>query len=270
MSVTSSATSATSRTSGKDLLGVFKVWEGGISLIGGITGAILFALPYMTASQDGVLAHDGPRGPRAGARDHHRAYRRSHHRRPPGQADGLRPGVALLSGSGGDPPIDSRQLPAGGRGRELSRLSDASTSTLHQTALYDFGWTILLLVSLLWVGRKTRNTGFLILVFTSGTASMRVVTDFLRVDKRYFGLTGSQLMTLAVGVIALYLLARLQRGAAEVCFGAWRPAPRTLLTQVIESPWCPSGHLRRRRKSYLSRRVTKIPGIRPETTTLRS
>ncbi|MBW3591186.1 MAG: prolipoprotein diacylglyceryl transferase, partial [Actinobacteria bacterium] len=30
-----------------DLLGIFKIWEGGISLIGGITGAVLFALPYM-------------------------------------------------------------------------------------------------------------------------------------------------------------------------------------------------------------------------------
>jgi phosphatidylglycerol---prolipoprotein diacylglyceryl transferase len=31
---------------GDDPLGVFKIWEGGISLIGGITGAVLFALPY--------------------------------------------------------------------------------------------------------------------------------------------------------------------------------------------------------------------------------
>ena len=30
---------------GNDLLGIFKVWEGGISLLGGITGAVLFALP---------------------------------------------------------------------------------------------------------------------------------------------------------------------------------------------------------------------------------
>jgi hypothetical protein len=83
---------------------------------------------------------------------------------------------------------------------------------LHQTALYDFGWTILLLGLLLWLGRKTRNTGFLILVFTVWYGVMRVVTDFLRVDKRYLGLTGSQLMTLVVGLIALYLLAR-YRGA---------------------------------------------------------
>ncbi|MGI8707107.1 MAG: prolipoprotein diacylglyceryl transferase family protein, partial [Actinomycetota bacterium] len=31
---------------GDDLLGVFRIWEGGISLLGGITGAVLVALPH--------------------------------------------------------------------------------------------------------------------------------------------------------------------------------------------------------------------------------
>src|SRR5687767_2452889 len=38
---------------GDDILGIFKVWEGGISLIGGITGAVLFALPYMVKHRMG-------------------------------------------------------------------------------------------------------------------------------------------------------------------------------------------------------------------------
>ena len=38
---------------GDDLLGIFKVWEGGISLIGGITGAVLFGFPYMFRNKMG-------------------------------------------------------------------------------------------------------------------------------------------------------------------------------------------------------------------------
>jgi phosphatidylglycerol---prolipoprotein diacylglyceryl transferase len=38
---------------GDDLLGVFRVWEGGISLIGGITGAVLMSLPYVLRKRMG-------------------------------------------------------------------------------------------------------------------------------------------------------------------------------------------------------------------------
>jgi phosphatidylglycerol---prolipoprotein diacylglyceryl transferase len=83
---------------------------------------------------------------------------------------------------------------------------------LHQTALYDLVWTALLL-GLLWrVGRTARNTGLMILVFTVWYGFMRVVTDFLRVDKTYFGLTGSQITALLAMTAAIYLLAR-YRGA---------------------------------------------------------
>jgi prolipoprotein diacylglyceryltransferase len=83
---------------------------------------------------------------------------------------------------------------------------------LHQTALYDFFSTLALLGVLLWFGRRVRNTGFLIIVFACWYGAMRVITDFLRVDRRYLGLTGSQLMSLAVGLACLYLLVRF-RGA---------------------------------------------------------
>ncbi|HYI44024.1 MAG TPA: prolipoprotein diacylglyceryl transferase [Actinomycetota bacterium] len=196
--------------SGKDLLGVFKVWEGGISLIGGITGAILFALPYMMRRKMG--------------------FWRTMDLAAPGLALGIiigRVGDLIIGdhlgkptdfvlgwrclGSGGEPPIEAGSYMQAAEGGNYPSLGCFDLS-VHQTALYDFGWTILLLGLLLWLGRKTRNTGFLILVFTVWYGVMRVVTDFLRVDKRYLGLTGSQLMTLALGVIALYLLAR-YRGA---------------------------------------------------------
>ncbi|MEA2447399.1 MAG: phosphatidylglycerol---prolipoprotein diacylglyceryl transferase [Actinomycetota bacterium] len=195
----------------QDLLGVFKVWEGGISLIGGITGAILFALPYMVRRKMG--------------------FWRTMDLAAPGLALGIiigrigdliigdhlgKPtdfvlGWRCLGTIQGDPPIVADRYLQAAQGGNYPSLGCFGL-TVHQTALYDFGSTILLLGLLLWVGRKVRNQGFLILVFTVWYGAMRVITDFLRVDRRYFGLTGSQITALAVGLICLYMLAR-YRGA---------------------------------------------------------
>ena len=84
--------------------------------------------------------------------------------------------------------------------------------TLHQTALYDMLSTWLLLGLLLWLGTRARRGGRLALTFVLWYGTARLVTDFLRVDRRYLGLTGSQIVALAVAVAALWLLAR-YRGA---------------------------------------------------------
>ena len=55
--------------------------------------------------------------------------------------------------------------------------------------------------------------------------SMRVVTDFLRVDKRYFGLTGSQILAGAVVLISLYLIARYRGVPASWELSQAEPAP---------------------------------------------
>lgn len=195
---------------GDDLLGIFRIWEGGISLIGGITGAILFALPYMLRKKMGFWRTMDLAAPglalgivvgRVGD-----LIIGDHLGKPTSFALGW-----LCSGSGGSRPIDADVY--------LQALAEKNPPSLgcfdlrlHQTALYDLFSTLLLLTLLLWVGRKVRKTGLMILLFTVWYAGMRVITDYLRVDKRYFGLTGSQLMSIAVGVICLYLLAR-YRGA---------------------------------------------------------
>jgi len=205
---------------GEDILGIFRIWEGGISLIGGITGAVLFALPYMLRKKMG--------------------FWRSMDLAAPGLALGIvigRIGVLVFgdhlgeptnfalgwrcSGEGSQPPVDAEvyvQALAEGRPPSLGCYD----LVLHQTALYDLFSTLLLLGVLLFIGRKARPTGLLIITFTIWYASMRVITDFLRVDKRYFGLTGSQLMSIAVGVICLYLLLR------------WRGAPPRFRTPPDE------------------------------------
>jgi phosphatidylglycerol:prolipoprotein diacylglycerol transferase len=200
---------------GDDLLGIFKVWEGGISLIGGITGAVLFGLPYMIRKGMG--------------------FWRTMDLAAPGLALGIvigRVGDLIIGDHLGKPTDFALGWRCLGRAGEpatdaqvyLDAL-DAGTPpslgcfdlVLHQTALYDFFSTALLLGVLLWFGRRVRNTGFLIIVFTCWYGAMRVITDFLRVDRRYVGLTGSQLMSLAVGLTCLYLLLRF-RGAPP----SWR------------------------------------------------
>lgn len=54
---------------------------------------------------------------------------------------------------------------------------------------------------------------------------MRVVTDFLRVDKRYLGLTGSQILAVAVVLIALVLLARYRGVPASWELSETAPTP---------------------------------------------
>jgi phosphatidylglycerol:prolipoprotein diacylglycerol transferase len=196
---------------GDDLLGVFRVWEGGISLIGGITGAVLMSLPYVLRKRMG--------------------FWRCMDLAAPGLALGIvigRVGDLIIGdhlgkpttfalgwrclGSEGDPPVAAeRYLRALDAGDPPSL--GCFDLVLHQTALYDFVSTLVLLGVLLWLGKQHRNAGFMILVFTVWYGAMRVITDSLRVDKRYFDLlTGSQLMTLAAGLVCLYLLAR-YRGA---------------------------------------------------------
>jgi phosphatidylglycerol---prolipoprotein diacylglyceryl transferase len=192
---------------GSDLLGVFKIWEGGISLLGGITGAVLAALPYMLR--------------------HKMGFWRTVDLAAPGLAIGIvigRIGDLMIGDHLGKPtssPLGWRCLGESGgaaprpAGDYLGALAEGQPPSLgcydlvlHQTALYDFFSTLLLLGVLLWLGRKLRRPGFMIIVFTIWYGAMRVITDFLRVDRRYIGLTGSQLTSIAVGLACVYLLAR--------------------------------------------------------------
>lgn len=81
---------------------------------------------------------------------------------------------------------------------------------LHQTALYDMAWSFVILGILLWLARSPQRRGFLFLAWACLYALGRIGTDFLRVDKTWFGLglTGSQITSLMVLVAGSILLAR--------------------------------------------------------------
>lgn len=196
---------------GSDLLGVFKIYEGGISLIGGITGAVLAALPHMFRKRMGFwrtmdLAAPGLAAGIVIGRIGDLVIG-DHLGKPTSFALGWR----CLGETGGVGPAPAETYRAA-----LAQGTPPSLGcfdlVLHQTALYDLISTAALLTLLVWVGRRVRPQGTPILIFGAWYGTMRVITDFLRVDRRYLGLTGSQLMSLAVVLAALYLLAR-YRGA---------------------------------------------------------
>jgi len=63
---------------------------------------------------------------------------------------------------------------------------------VHQTALYDFFMTMALVLVLILLNRHSRRAGVLFFAYMLWYGSGRILTDFLRVENRFFGLTGSQ------------------------------------------------------------------------------
>ncbi|HUS61547.1 MAG TPA: prolipoprotein diacylglyceryl transferase [Acidimicrobiales bacterium] len=178
---------------------MIKVWEGGISLLGGIFGAILLALPLMR--RKGLSFWQ--------------------------VMDAAAPGMALgiVIGRIGDLVVGDHlgkttsfflgyKCPAD----NIATASDCAPTEftqrtagaiVHQPALYDFFLTIGLLVLLLQLRKVRRFDGFLIMVFAAWYATGRILEDFLREDLRRLGLTGSQwtaLITLAVALFGLFRL----------------------------------------------------------------
>ena len=186
-----------------NVVDVLKVWQGGISLLGGFAGAILLALPEM------------------------RKLKLSFWK----VMDSAAPGMALgvIIGRIGDlivadhlgkttrfflgykcPPSD------------VQTASPCIGHVVHQTALYDFVLTIILLGLLLWLRRTPRWDGFLILTFAVYYGVGRVIEDFLREDVRHFGMTGSQWSALGAVLLSAYVLLVRRRTPR---WGRWDGAP---------------------------------------------
>jgi phosphatidylglycerol:prolipoprotein diacylglycerol transferase len=77
---------------------------------------------------------------------------------------------------------------------------------VHQTALYDMFFATLLFLTLYLLSRRPRRLGILTLTFGAWYGATRVLEDSLRVDKRFFGLTGSQWTGLTVSALCLITL----------------------------------------------------------------
>ena len=195
------------------------LWRGGLTLLGGIAGAVLINVPLF------------------------RRYGYSFFQVMDGAVIGLSFGIAfgrigdLIIGDhfgkptswllafqyqGGDPAGFScaadvcRTTLEGGRVLELTRGSATLTSSagevlgagvgVHQTALYDMISATLLFLVLYMLSRRPRRLGILTLTFAAWYGTTRVIEDFLRIDKRIFGMTGSQWTGMTVALISLAIL----------------------------------------------------------------
>lgn len=176
------------------LLELFQVWEGGISLLGGLFGGMLGPLAFI------------------------RRKRMSLWKLLDAAAPGMALGIAV--GRIGDLVVGDHL----GKPTDFFlgyRCPPASVDTaspcpagvvVHQTALYDLLLTAVLLGFLLWLRRRPRPyDGFLILVFGAWYATQRVIEDFLRDDLRRFGLTGSQITSIITLAVCLVWLAFVRR-----------------------------------------------------------
>ena len=181
-----------------DLLGIFKVYEGGISLLGGIFGAILFALPV--ARKLGI-----------------HAWR---------LLDSAAPGIALgiLVGRTGDMIVgDHLGKPASPDfllGYECVPQYETASPCLgdvvHQPHLYDLFFVTALLYLLVWLRRRHAERpaydGFQILVFGACYGVARFIEDWFRIDETHgTGLTGSQWASVATTLVCTVWLLFVRR-----------------------------------------------------------
>ncbi len=167
-------------------LEIFKIWHGGISLLGGFAGAIAWALPEM------------------------RKRRLSFWQVMDAAAPGMAVGVII--GRIGDLIVADHL----GKATDFflgykCPPSDVQTAVpciagpghlVHQPALYDFILTIIVLVLLVQLRKRAHYDGFLILVFGFFYGLNRFIEDWFRVDVTHgLGLTGSQWTALVTMVV---------------------------------------------------------------------
>ncbi|HJU02047.1 MAG TPA: prolipoprotein diacylglyceryl transferase family protein [Actinomycetes bacterium] len=179
-----------------------RVWEGGLTLLGGIAGAVLAGLPLIMRRRLRLLqvldaAVPGLALGIAIGRLGDLAIG-DHLGQPTSFAFGYRcPPVAVVGETVGSP------CPPG--------------AVVHLTALYDLIGALLVFGALMWLRRRPRWEGQATLVFTVGYGLVRLVEGSFRTDKTLLlGLDGSQ-FTAALAITAaipLFLLLR-RRGHAR-------------------------------------------------------
>jgi len=81
----------------------------------------------------------------------------------------------------------------------------ASGVGVHQTAMYDMLLAWGLFALLWWFARQPRREGLAALVFAIYYGCCRLIEDFLRIDKRFGPLTGSQWTALTVVLVCVAL-----------------------------------------------------------------
>jgi phosphatidylglycerol---prolipoprotein diacylglyceryl transferase len=77
---------------------------------------------------------------------------------------------------------------------------------VHQTALYDFLLTMGLVLFLVYLNGRPRRAGVIFFTYAIWYGCGRIITDFLRVENRFFGLTGSQWTSILAAALSITML----------------------------------------------------------------
>jgi len=192
----------------RSLVDLIAVWNGGMSLLGGLIGALI--LGGIAVRRAGL-----PLLPMLDM-----------------AAPGLALGIAIGRFSDlivGDHLGKPTSLPWGfryiGGMHPLEGVPSIGT-IVHPVALYDMLLTTALLIVLLRFARRPRAVGSSIALFTLWYAGSRVFTDFLRTDPvRLFGLTGSQLTSIVLIAIVVTGLVLRGRSGDRTSGSAGPPRP---------------------------------------------
>jgi len=173
-----------------------RVWEGGISLLGGIAGALVAAAPVVRQRGLRFFPLMDLAAPWL----------------PLGIAVG-RVGDLVIADHLGEPT----SLPFGFRcpavvdvGRTVGS-SCPPGEVVHLTAAYDLLIAVCVAAVLVMLRRRLLRVGARTLLLGVLYGSGRFAFDFLRADTRRLGLTGSQWTALALVVLAAFLLVRRRR-----------------------------------------------------------
>lgn len=173
-------------------LDILRVWEGGLSLLGGLAGAVVVGYPKLRRVEV--------------------PFWRFMDATAPGIALGIavgRLGDLVIADHLGKPTDFFLGYVCPGTPTGSPCVAPVG-QMVHQTALYDMVGAALVFALLVWLSRAWRPDGFLTLVFAAGYGLVRFVEGFFRIDITHgSGLNGSQWTALAVGTAAAAaLLAR--------------------------------------------------------------
>jgi phosphatidylglycerol:prolipoprotein diacylglycerol transferase len=196
------------------------IWRGGISLLGGIAGAVLVNVPrlrryhyrfFQVADPAAVALALGITIGRIGD-----LIIGDHLGKPTSwllawqyKGGTLAPPFVCANGEcqaglqGGHLEIVTR---TGARLLDQTGATLATGTGVHQTALYDMILAGILFLILWTMNKKSRREGVLTLTFGLYYGCCRLLEDSLRIDKRFGPFTGSQWTALTVAIISASIL----------------------------------------------------------------
>jgi phosphatidylglycerol:prolipoprotein diacylglycerol transferase len=166
----------------QDPLAVFKVWLGGMDFIGGLAGGILGAYGFVKIKKLNFLTY----------------------------ADLVAPYIALGHAIGrlGCVLGDGGHL---GKSTQLLWGVTYEGVARHPCAFYEMLALVGLFIIVLQFRKKNLKTGMLFLYYIIGYSILRFGIDFLRADKIYYGLTGTQWGLILAVIISAALMKRIKK-----------------------------------------------------------